>query len=404
MPALYHAGMSDPVSLLNADSESKRLDALRALRRDIGSGLFEMPEPDGNVNNHIHTIYSFSPYSPAKAVFMARRASLSAAGIIDHESVGGVLEFREAGRIMGLPTTAGFEMRVGFEETPFTDRRVNNPDQIGNAYMTVHGLADARLDVAEAFLKPVRQARGERNRLMCAKLSAVAGIGLDYDMDVLPLSEHLHGGSVTERHIICALSVKLIEEYGKGQELHEKLASYPGIGADAAAKLTDPDKSLFLFDLIGVLKAGFVESFYIPAGRAECPDVRDVVDFANEADAILAYAYLGDITESVTGDKKAQAFEDAYLDELFETLDGLGVRAVTYMPARNTRQQLERVRDLCEQYGMLQISGEDINSPRQSFISEASKDPYFANLKETTWKLIEHEKGGKSCEEVFDRG
>ena len=29
-----------------------------------------------------------------------------------------------------------------------------------------------------------------------------------------------------------------------------------------------------------------------------------------------SYAYLGDVGESVTGDKRAQHFEDAYLDEL----------------------------------------------------------------------------------------
>ena len=37
-------------------------------------------------------------------------------------------------------------------------------------------------------------------------------------------------------------------------------------------------------------------------------------------------------------------------------------------PTRNTPQQLQRLRSLCEQYGMFQISGEDINSPRQSCV------------------------------------
>ena len=373
-------------------TREERLAALREILAAADSGKLTIPEPDGNVNNHIHTTYSFSPYSPSEAVYRACLSKLSVVGIIDHESVGGVLEFREAGRVMGIPTTSGFEMRVSFEDTPLSGRRINNPDQLSNAYMTIHGLADTRLDIAETFLKPIRKARGERNRLMCRKLSDVSGIALDYDADVLPLSEAEHGGSVTERHILCALSMKLIGQFGKGPALRERLASYPGIPADAAAKLTDPDETLFLYDLIGVLKAGLVESFYVPADRDECPDVRDVVRFAESAGAILAYPYLGDIADSVTGDKKAQAFEDAWLDELFEVLTGLGVRAVSYMPARNTRAQLERVRGLCEQYGMLQISGEDINSPRQPFISEASKDPYFANLKQTAWMLIEHEK------------
>jgi len=293
---------------------------------------------------------------------------------------------------MGIPVTAGFELRVGFEGSPLEGRRLNNPDQEGVAYMTVHGLPDTKQEEAEAFLKPVGEARAARNAGMCGKLSGITGIGLDYENDVVPLSEKAYGGSVTERHILCALSLKLIESYGRGQGLRDRLASCPGIGAENAAKLRDPDETLFLYDLIGVLKAGFVELFYIPAGPEECLNVRELKRFADSTGSILAYAYLGDIENSVTGDKKAQKFEDGFLDELFETLSWLGIGAVTYMPARNTRQQLVRVRGLCDRYGMLQISGEDINSPRQPFISEASKDPYFANLRETTWMLVEREK------------
>jgi hypothetical protein len=40
---------------------------------------------------------------------------------------------------------------------------------------------------------------------------------------------------------------------------------------------------------------------------------------------------------------------------------------------------------------MLQISGEDINSPSQPFICEAMRDPLFANLYDTTRALIGHE-------------
>jgi hypothetical protein len=41
---------------------------------------------------------------------------------------------------------------------------------------------------------------------------------------------------------------------------------------------------------------------------------------------------------------------------------------------------------------MFQISGEDINSPRQIFVIKAMENPMFQNLIDATWKLIEHEK------------
>ncbi len=133
-----------------------------------------------------------------------------------------------------------------------------------------------------------------------------------------------------------------------------------------------------------------MEKFYIDADE-ECPDVRELVAFAAKINAFSAYAYLGDVGDSVTGDKKTQKFEDDYLDQLFDVIKELKFKAVTYMPSRNTMEQLRRVRALCEKYGFFQISGEDINSPRQSFICEAQRNPEFANLYDSTMTLIRHE-------------
>ncbi|HML69079.1 MAG TPA: PHP domain-containing protein, partial [Clostridia bacterium] len=137
-----------------------------------------------------------------------------------------------------------------------------------------------------------------------------------------------------------------------------------------------------------------IPKVFVPA-TDECPSLSEIVRFASEVGGILAYAYLGDVTASVTGDKKAQKFEDDYLDELFEVIYNAGIRAVTYMPTRNTQTQIERLKKLCERYDMLQISGEDINSPRQTFTIDKMKEEQFSNLIENTWKLIRHEHGEK---------
>ena len=113
---------------------------------------------------------------------------------------------------------------------------------------------------------------------------------------------------------------------------------------------------------------------------------------ADEVGAILCYPYLGDVTNSVTGDKKAAKFEDDFLDELFEMLKEEGVHGVTYMPARNTREQLTRLQELCRRYGMTEISGEDVNSSRQSMICPQLADPQFEHLVDMAWKLVEREK------------
>ena len=57
-----------------------------------------------------------------------------------------------------------------------------------------------------------------------------------------------------------------------------------------------------------------------------------------------------------------------------------------------TAEQLARIRRLCEENGLMQVSGEDINSPRQSFITHAMEDERFGNLIESTWWMIDHER------------
>ena len=157
------------------------------------------------------------------------------------------------------------------------------------------------------------------------------------------------------------------------------------------SQLTDKENPHFLYDMLGIMKANLVEKFYIQASD-ECPDLADVVKLADEVGAILCYPYLGDVGESPTGDKKAQKFEDDFLDELFVMLKNEGVKAITYMPARNTAEQIERLQGLCREYGMTEISGEDVNSSRQSMICTQLSKPEFRHLVDMAWTLVEREK------------
>ena len=112
----------------------------------------------------------------------------------------------------------------------------------------------------------------------------------------------------------------------------------------------------------------------------------------NKIGGIPSYAYLGDVGESPTGDKKAEKFEDEFLDDLVPELKEIGFKAITYMPPRNTLEQLLRVQKLCSKYELMEISGVDINSSRQSFNCPEILQSEFAHLIDATWALIAHEK------------
>ncbi len=381
---------------LNAADRQDRLDAMSQLAGLIRQGNLPAPQAGLDVNNHIHTTYSFSPYSPAMAVWKAAQAGLETAGIMDHDSISGAEEFLEAARIIGLPVTIGAEIRVSFAGTSLAGRRINNPDQQTIAYVAMHGVPHNRIDQVKRFFEPIQKARDARNRQMTVRLSSLleeSGITLDYDRDVLPLSQRLDGGEVTERHLLFAAAGKMIAKLADSKALIDLLTGPLSIALNDSqrAKLLDMNNEHIQYDLLGVLKSSLVSQFYIDAAGEECPPAHAAAAFARENGIILAYAYLGDVRNSVTGDKADQAFEDNYLDDVFEIIKQTGFNAVTYMPSRNTREQLVRLRGLCEQHGMFQISGEDINSPRQVFICEKLRDPYFANLRDSAWALIGHE-------------
>jgi len=381
---------------LNAPAASDRLAALRD--HVARTGKTAAPAGALEVNNHVHTFYSFSPYSPTAAAERAHSAGLLAVGVMDHDSLAGAPEMREAGRILGIATTCGFELRVNATGTRLEGRKINNPDSPNVLYMAVHGIP-ARSDAAvRQFLKPIQAAREARNRLMVESLRSLLpsyGIDpLDWRSDVWETSHAAEGGSITERHILYAVAQKVVEKTGRGKQLVSFLHDSLGLALSARLEswLADETNPSLLYDLLGLLKSSFLSEVFIQPDETECIPIREAVRFAEHIGGIPCYAYLGDVTDSPTGDKKAERFEDSFLDELMAECKRLGFRAITYMPPRNTFAQLRRLQRLCADYGFMEISGVDINSPRQSFNCPELTRPEFSHLLDATWALIAHER------------
>ncbi len=397
----------DKTQLLHAISRTdisaqERLEALCELKKLIDAGEIPTPEKGDFVNNHIHTSYSFSPYTPTSAVYYAWSAGLRTAGIMDHDSVGGIREFVRAGEIMDMPITCGFECRANAKGTVLEGKKINNPDQKSCAYLAMHGIPHQNVDKAEAVLARLREKRNIRNKKMCDNITEITkdvGIVLDFERDVYPLSMAHEGGSVTERHICYALTKKITSLYPNRAEACDFIEKLCGtaMSQKTREKLIDAPVEFYEYDILGVLKGHLVERFYVDA-TDELIDVKEFAALAKELGAISAYAYLGDVGESPTGDKKAQKFEDDYLDDLFEMLRETGFTAVTYMPSRNTKEQLIRIMKNCKESELFEISGEDINSPRQSFICPALADSLYSHLKTATYALIGHEKAATEAE------
>lgn len=383
-------------SLNNGDSADRRSALIQV--SDLIENKKVCRTANEEVNNHVHTTYSFSPYSPSGAAFAAWKDGLQAVGLMDHDSISGAGEMLEACKIMGIASTIGFEIRVNFTGTSVEGLRTNNPDSDNISYITVQGVPLGRFKEVEKFLKPVTAERNIRNRMEVAnlnKLTSFKGIErIDFEKDVMGRSMNAFGGSVTERHILAALSEKLIAKLGKGEAIVKFLEEVFNIPLSKTIKeyLLDKENPHYLYDLLGTMKGDFLLEFFIQPNEKECLPVAQVVDFANSIGAIPSYSYLGDVEKSPTGDKKAQTFEDSFLDKLMVEVKRIGFKAITYMPPRNTRAQLDRIQGLCRKHDFMEISGVDINSSRQIFNCPPILEEANRHLIDSTWALIAHEK------------
>ena len=406
----YHELVAD---LGNFDIQ-KRTDALIILRHLLDSGEIPSPKRGEDTNNHVHTWYSFSPYTPTMAIWMAYMSGLVTVGIVDHDSVGGAPEFIRAGEIMRITTTIGAEIRVSFEDTPLNGRTINNPDEPTVGYVAVHGIPHNQIEkLDEILLADIRHSRNVRTAVETWNARSILpdrDTRPDFWNEVVDYSMYCFGngeitknrnymsGSVTERHILFAIAKRLVNKYGRGPKLIQYIRDSLNIPLDERSEklLMDTEFPQYDYDLINILKGHFIPNIFENSfGDKDIPPdalpVREVIRKLRSLGCIPSYCYLGDVSESPTGDKKAQKFEDEYLDELFPVLKDLGFEAIAYMPSRNTLQQLERVIALCDKYGFIQISGEDINQPRQKFVCEKLRESMFAHLLDSTWALVGHE-------------
>jgi hypothetical protein len=385
------------IEKLNSRNKSSRLEAISDIAKKIRSGEVTRRETE-EVNNHVHTIYSFSPYSPSGAAYFAWKAGLQTIGIMDHDSIAGCEEMILACKKLGLASTVGCEIRVNFNQTKLEGRQLNSPDSKNIAYIAIHGIPKRQFKRIRIFLKPINERRNHRNYLMIDRMNQLLkdyGIEkIDYRKDVFSASQAAEGGSITERHILFALAEKILKQTGKGEELVRFLERQLEIVIPEKIRnyLMDENNNNIRYDILGILKSSTMEKIYLQPDNQECISVFEALHFADSVDAIPAYAYLGDVLESPTGDKKSQKFEDDYLEELFAVIAKIGFKAVTYMPPRNTMQQLQRIQRLCHKYQLMEISGVDINHPRQSFNCPEILKPQFHHLIDMTWALIAHEK------------
>jgi len=329
----------------------RRREALAALQRGVERGEIALPEPGVEVNLHAHTFFSYNAYgySPSKFAWLARKAGLAAAGIVDFDVLDGVEEFREAGRLIGLKCCAGLESRVFVPE--FATLEINSPGEPGVAYNIGVGFPGAH---PHPFLAAMRRAAERRTRGMIDRVNPYLDpVALDFDRDVAPLTPN---GNATERHLCQAYERKAAELI---PDPARRAAFWRERLGDA------PTQSAKLQGLIRAktMKQGGVG--YVAPDSGSFPEMAKMNRFVIEAGAIPTVAWLDGLSD---GERR--------MDEFVDVATASGAAALNVIPDRNygsgrPDEKLKNLYDvvaLAERRGFPVVAGTEMNAPGQKFV------------------------------------
>jgi len=336
---------------------SRRSEALRLLWREAELGEIALPEPGVEVNLHAHTFFSYNAYgySPSKFAWLARKAGLAAAGIVDFDVLDGVEEFLEAGRLIGLRTCGSLESRTFVPE--FAALEMNSPGEPGVSYNMGVGFPRA---VSHPFLVEMREAAEKRTRGMIERVNAYLDpVKLDFARDVAPLTP---SGNATERHLCEAYERKAAEVLPDPERRAGFWTERLGAAPAESAKLQALIRSK-------TMKKGGVG--YVAPDRGSFPEIARMNRFVAEAGAIPTVTWLDGFS---AGERRMEAFVDIAV--------GSGAAALNVIPDRNytPHKPDEKVKNLydvvalAERRGFPVVAGTEMNAPGQKFVDSFFSD------------------------------
>lgn len=347
---------------LDSFNANERKQALNVLLEKVKTGEITLPQAGTAINLHCHTFFSYNTYgySPSKFAWLARKAGLAVAGIVDFDVLNALEEFLTAARKLGLKACAGLETRIFVPE--FSTRVINSPGEPGVSYHMGVGFPRANLEgELGEFLLNLRKTAQQRNRdLMVRVNSYLQPVELDYERDVLTLTP---SGNATERHVCLAYARKAKEVFNDNSALSQFWAQ----------KLCPEAESLGLpegMDLLNMIRAKTMKrggAGYVVPDKGSFPLMTDFNQFVLAAGGIPTMTWLNGLSEG-----------EQALEELVEVAMRTGSAAINFIPHRNYTpgvkdQKLEnlyQVAELAERLHLPVVVGTEMNSARQKFVDD----------------------------------
>jgi hypothetical protein len=347
---------------LDSFNPDERKDALLTLWEQAQAGQIELPPPGPAVNIHCHTFFSYNTYgySPSKFAWLARKAGLAVAGVVDFDVLDALDEFLEACRLLGLKSSAGLETRVFVPE--FADRVINSPGEPGISYHMGVGFPSADLEGEQKeFLAGLRRTAQQRNQDLMGRVNKhLQPVTLDYEKDVCTLTP---SGNATERHMCLAYARKAADTFDKADELADFWSEKLGVTIETSQ--LPEGKDLLNTIRAKTMKRGGVG--YVQPDKGSFPRMADTNRFVLAAGGIPVHTWLDGTSDG-----------ERAIEELLEVAMSTGAAAINVIPDRNYTpgspseklNNLYQVVELAEKLNLPIVMGTEMNSPGQKFVDD----------------------------------
>ncbi|MHC4664399.1 MAG: PHP domain-containing protein [Planctomycetota bacterium] len=345
---------------LDSLDSAERKEALLMLCEETQAGHISLPVSGTDVNLHCHTFFSYNTYgySPSKFAWLARKAGLAVAGIVDFDVLDGLEEFLDAARTLGLKGCVGMETRVFVPE--FADKVMTSPGEPGITYHMGVGFPTApKQKQLESFISNLKQTAQRRNRDLMERVNRyLSPVELDYERDVVTLTP---AGNPTERHICLAFARKAGEVFTNDTELNRFWTDR--LGVDAGPLGLPEGRDLLNAIRARTMKRGGVG--YVAPDAGAFPRMKEINEFVFAAGGIPTLTWLDGTSD---GEKE--------LERLLDVAMQSGVAAINTIPDRNCKPgvkdeklaNLYQMVELAEKLHLPVVVGTEMNSPGQKFV------------------------------------
>ena len=376
---------------LNSSNSSTRQIALAELASRVKSGQIKLPDTKNEVNLHFHTFFSYNAYgwSPSRVAWEAKKYGLAAAGIVDFDVLDGMEEFLEAGKIIGLRSTAALETRVFVSE--ISNDVISSPNEPGIAYFMGAGfykMPDAGTRAAD-ILQLMRDMSRRRNIQLVDLVNAYLNdVHLDYDADVLPLTP---SGNATERHILAAYDAKSRQVFRDESTLTDFWSKALELSKDEASALISDIPKFHDKMRAKLMKYGGVG--YVAPNADTFPPIELTIEMMQAMGALPMITWLD-------GTNPGEADPEAFLNTLVKK----GSVALNIIPDRNWNikdpvdkqiktQNLDKIIRAARKLDLPLCVGTEMNKAGLPFVDNfdaVELQPYIADFIEGAYFLWGH--------------